>query len=311
MIAHAREEAPNECCGMIGGSDGDGGDRLPVDQRRGEPAALQPRRKGPVPDHAKRSTDAGEELLAIYHSHTGSAAYPSQTDVNLATYPDAVYVIVSCAGARKPGAEGILDPRRRDRRGRARCRLAAPLDLPALRDLLPAQRAILRPVRDAARPPGARVRAADHRDPRAGAQGEAPVRPRRVVKVGFARNQSEAELIQGLLLEEGIPSMQQAHPRLRRPRLPRRRAARHPRARGRRRGGKRACSPTPSFRARGKSWRSFAARHSSRRGRRHLARAAGVLGARRGGRRHGDRLAALPAHRVSGSSSAPLPGCRS
>ena len=36
-----------------------------------------------------------EELVAIYHSHTASPAYPSQTDVNLAFYPDSVYVIVS------------------------------------------------------------------------------------------------------------------------------------------------------------------------------------------------------------------------
>src|SRR5688500_823995 len=42
--------------------------------------------------------DAGLELGAIYHSHTRSAPYPSQTDINLAFYPDAVYVIVGVAG---------------------------------------------------------------------------------------------------------------------------------------------------------------------------------------------------------------------
>ena len=43
--------------------------------------------------------DAGEELVGIYHSHTRSAAYPSQTDVNLAEgWPDPVYVICSVAG---------------------------------------------------------------------------------------------------------------------------------------------------------------------------------------------------------------------
>jgi proteasome lid subunit RPN8/RPN11 len=42
--------------------------------------------------------DAGLELGAIYHSHTRSEPYPSQTDVNLAFYPDAVYVIVGVAG---------------------------------------------------------------------------------------------------------------------------------------------------------------------------------------------------------------------
>lgn len=42
--------------------------------------------------------DAGHELGAIYHSHTRTAPEPSQTDVNLAFYPDALYVIVGVAG---------------------------------------------------------------------------------------------------------------------------------------------------------------------------------------------------------------------
>ena len=50
--------------------------------------------------------ERGEELLAIYHSHTASAAYPSQTDVNLAAYPDAVYLIVSLQDAESPELRG-------------------------------------------------------------------------------------------------------------------------------------------------------------------------------------------------------------
>jgi proteasome lid subunit RPN8/RPN11 len=42
--------------------------------------------------------DAGLELGAIYHSHTRSAPYPSQTDINLAFYPEALYLIVGLAG---------------------------------------------------------------------------------------------------------------------------------------------------------------------------------------------------------------------
>jgi proteasome lid subunit RPN8/RPN11 len=38
--------------------------------------------------------DAGQELGAIYHSHTRSAPLPSQTDINLARHPDSLYVIV-------------------------------------------------------------------------------------------------------------------------------------------------------------------------------------------------------------------------
>ena len=44
--------------------------------------------------------DADLDLGAIYHSHTRTEPYPSQTDINLAFYPDAVYVIVGLAGDR-------------------------------------------------------------------------------------------------------------------------------------------------------------------------------------------------------------------
>ena len=50
---------------------------------------------------------AGEELLAIYHSHTKSAAYPSQTDVNHAGWPDQVYLIVSLADPDAPDVKGF------------------------------------------------------------------------------------------------------------------------------------------------------------------------------------------------------------
>lgn len=48
-----------------------------------------------------------EELVAIYHSHTSTPAYPSQTDVNLAFYPDAVYVIVSLEDPDEPSIRGF------------------------------------------------------------------------------------------------------------------------------------------------------------------------------------------------------------
>jgi proteasome lid subunit RPN8/RPN11 len=51
--------------------------------------------------------DAGEELAAIYHSHTKSPAYPSQTDVNLAGWPDAIYLIVSLADPDAPDLKGF------------------------------------------------------------------------------------------------------------------------------------------------------------------------------------------------------------
>ena len=60
-------------------------------------------------DALKTIEDGGDELLAIYHSHTKSAAYPSQTDVNQAVaWPDQVYVIVSLQDREAPDVKAYL-----------------------------------------------------------------------------------------------------------------------------------------------------------------------------------------------------------
>jgi [CysO sulfur-carrier protein]-S-L-cysteine hydrolase len=102
MVAHAREDLPNECCGMIGGRDGGATEVVRVRN-----AAASPLRYEMDPqeqyDALKSIEDGGGELLAIYHSHTKSAAYPSQTDVNQAVaWPEQVYVIVSLADPDEP-----------------------------------------------------------------------------------------------------------------------------------------------------------------------------------------------------------------
>ena len=99
--------------------------------------------------------EAGEELVAIYHSHTKSAAYPSQTDVNLAGWPDAVYLIVSLAEPDAPDVKGFWIKTARS-------------PMPSL----------------------------------SSSKGK-------LVKVAYAQQQVEAEMIQGLLSEHGIPSMLQ------------------------------------------------------------------------------------------------------
>ncbi len=102
MVAHAREDLPNECCGMVGGRDGEATVVVRVAN-----AAASPLRYEMDPqeqyDALKAIEDGGGELLAIYHSHTKSAAYPSQTDVNQAVaWPEQVYVIVSLRDAEAP-----------------------------------------------------------------------------------------------------------------------------------------------------------------------------------------------------------------
>jgi proteasome lid subunit RPN8/RPN11 len=96
MIAHAGAEAPNECCGMVS-SDGDDAVKVfPAENAAASPLRYEI-------DGAEQYRiqmeidDAGHDLGAIYHSHTRSEPYPSQTDINLAFYPDAIYVIVGLA----------------------------------------------------------------------------------------------------------------------------------------------------------------------------------------------------------------------
>src|SRR5215207_5045698 len=97
LLEHAREDAPNECCGLIGGEDG-----VAKTVYRARNAEASPLRYNLDPQDQFRimteMEERGEELAAIYHSHTGSPAYPSQTDINLAeNWPDPLYVICSLA----------------------------------------------------------------------------------------------------------------------------------------------------------------------------------------------------------------------
>jgi [CysO sulfur-carrier protein]-S-L-cysteine hydrolase len=106
IVTHAREDLPNECCGMVGGADG-----IAATLYRAENAEASPLRYSIDSKEQFRLMreieGAGEELAAIYHSHTKSPAYPSQTDVNLAGWPEAVYLIVSLADPEAPDLKGF------------------------------------------------------------------------------------------------------------------------------------------------------------------------------------------------------------
>jgi [CysO sulfur-carrier protein]-S-L-cysteine hydrolase len=101
LIDHARAEYPNEMCGVIVGDRpaADGGRPLRWEPTRNR--AASPLRYEIHPEDLLRLTiateDAGEEFWAIVHSHTHSAPRPSMTDVGLAFYPDALYLLVSLA----------------------------------------------------------------------------------------------------------------------------------------------------------------------------------------------------------------------
>jgi proteasome lid subunit RPN8/RPN11 len=99
IVAQARAEYPNEACGLIVG-DGpaaDGGRALRFEPARNK--AASPYRYEIHPDDLLRLTiatdDADEVFWGIVHSHTHTPAVPSPTDIGLAFYPDALYLLVS------------------------------------------------------------------------------------------------------------------------------------------------------------------------------------------------------------------------
>jgi [CysO sulfur-carrier protein]-S-L-cysteine hydrolase len=106
MVAHARQDLPNECCGMVGGVDGEASIVIPVVNSAASPLRFEMDPQGQY-NALKAIEDDGKEMLAIYHSHTKSPAYPSQTDVNQAVnWPDAIYLIVSLQNEDAPEVKG-------------------------------------------------------------------------------------------------------------------------------------------------------------------------------------------------------------
>jgi proteasome lid subunit RPN8/RPN11 len=103
IIAHAREEAPNECCGIVAGKDG-----RALRLYRARNSEQSPYRYNIASDDLYRIHSEVEaldwEFVAIYHSHPQGEAFPSPTDVAMAyaggdkaveLWPGAVYIIVS------------------------------------------------------------------------------------------------------------------------------------------------------------------------------------------------------------------------
>jgi proteasome lid subunit RPN8/RPN11 len=102
MIAHARRELPNECCGLLAGViDGDDGRvtaRFNIGNDAASPTeyATNPR---DLLDAFREMRQAETEPLAFYHSHPTSAAVPSAKDIARNTYGETVvHVIVGLAG---------------------------------------------------------------------------------------------------------------------------------------------------------------------------------------------------------------------
>jgi desampylase len=99
IVAHAREAAPAECCGLLLGT----ASAIEEAARTGNIADDPLTRFVVDPkDHIDARRDArqrGLEVVGFYHSHPRSPATPSETDVAEAAYPGQLYLIVSLCGA--------------------------------------------------------------------------------------------------------------------------------------------------------------------------------------------------------------------
>ena len=106
MVAHAKADLPNECCGILAGPEGEVARSFRMTNVEASPFrfSMDP---GELVRVDGEAGDQGWELLAIYHSHTGSPAYPSDTDVRIAggtaeLWPDTRYVLVSLMDPETP-----------------------------------------------------------------------------------------------------------------------------------------------------------------------------------------------------------------
>ncbi len=102
MIDHAQAEYPKEACGILGGSDGSPTKLYRLTNVDPDPVM----RYNADPKELKHVTDdiydRDEDVVAIYHSHTHSPAFPSATDVDRAFYPESFYVLVSLQDRQHP-----------------------------------------------------------------------------------------------------------------------------------------------------------------------------------------------------------------
>ncbi|MBI4744637.1 MAG: M67 family metallopeptidase [Actinobacteria bacterium] len=94
VIAHTKEGFPDEACGILAGNDSIVSKVYKMVNADQSPLTyfMDPKELFQV---VKDIRNNNFEMLAIYHSHTASEAYPSATDIKSALYPDSLYVIVS------------------------------------------------------------------------------------------------------------------------------------------------------------------------------------------------------------------------
>jgi len=96
IVAHARRDHPDEACGIVAGPEGsDRAERfVPMTNAAGSPTFYE-FDSAELLELYKMMWDRDEEPVIVYHSHTATEAYPSRSDIGLASEPNAHYVLVS------------------------------------------------------------------------------------------------------------------------------------------------------------------------------------------------------------------------
>ncbi|MFQ5455282.1 MAG: Mov34/MPN/PAD-1 family protein [Nitrospirota bacterium] len=108
MISHARQEYPYECCGLLAGKDREDVTEIYKLRNKDRSAVtylIEPSDQFRV---FKELRQKNINLIAIYHSHTHSEAYPSITDVRLAYHPESYYIIISLKNIKNPEIRAFL-----------------------------------------------------------------------------------------------------------------------------------------------------------------------------------------------------------
>jgi proteasome lid subunit RPN8/RPN11 len=96
MVAHARRDHPDEACGVLAGPAGSQRPERFIEMTNAERSPSFYRFDSMEDIRLERELDSrDEERVVIYHSHTATEAYPSRTDVAIAGYPEAYYVLIS------------------------------------------------------------------------------------------------------------------------------------------------------------------------------------------------------------------------
>ncbi|MCC7360844.1 MAG: M67 family metallopeptidase [Anaerolineales bacterium] len=107
MIAHVRQQAPEEACGILAGQAGRVHSVHPVENIRHSPVAyeMDPMQQLQVMEALEA---AGLDIVGIFHSHPAGPPAASPTDLEQAYYPEAVYVILAPQGGGDWGLRGFL-----------------------------------------------------------------------------------------------------------------------------------------------------------------------------------------------------------